>query len=91
VAVAVAAPRGDVAYQVDLRGQRVEEALEQLEQHLADAALAGMPQLRIVHGKGTGALRQAIRNELRGSRHVARFEPEPDSQGGDGATLVWLT
>jgi DNA mismatch repair protein MutS2 len=88
--VAVAAPTGDVAYQLDLRGLRRDEALERLEQYLEQAALAGLPQARIVHGKGTGAIRQAVRDHLRRSPWVSRFAPEPDAQGGDGATAVWL-
>jgi DNA mismatch repair protein MutS2 len=88
--VAVASPRGDVPYQLDLRGLRRDEALERLEQYLEDASLAGLPSARIVHGKGTGAIRQMVRDLVRRSRHVTRFEPEPDAQGGDGATAVWL-
>jgi DNA mismatch repair protein MutS2 len=77
--------------QLDLRGLRAEEALERLEQYLYDAATAGLPEARIVHGKGTGALRQAVRETLRASRFVSRYSSEPDAQGGDGATAVWLT
>jgi len=88
--IAVASPRGEVPYQLDLRGLRRDEALERLEQYLEDASLIGLPEARIVHGKGTGAIRQAVRDTLRRSRYVARFTPEPDSNGGDGATQVWL-
>jgi DNA mismatch repair protein MutS2 len=88
--LALATPRGDVPFQLDLRGLRRDEALERLEQYLEDASLAGMPEARIVHGKGTGAIRQAVREELRRSQYVTRFAPEPDSSGGDGATQVWL-
>jgi DNA mismatch repair protein MutS2 len=86
----VATPRGDVPYQLDLRGARRDEALERLEQYLEDASLAGLPEARIVHGKGTGAIRQAVRETLRRNQHVARYAPETDSSGGDGATQVWL-
>jgi DNA mismatch repair protein MutS2 len=86
----MASPRGDVPYQLDLRGLRRDEAIERLEQYLEDASLIGMPESRIIHGKGTGAVRQAVREELRRSQHVARFAPEPDASGGDGATQVWL-
>jgi DNA mismatch repair protein MutS2 len=89
--VALSGPRGDVPYQLDLRGLRRDEALERLQGYLEEAALAGLSQARIVHGKGTGAIRQAVRDALRTSDYVARFQPEPDSAGGDGATLVWLT
>jgi DNA mismatch repair protein MutS2 len=88
--VAMASPRGEVPYQLDLRGLRRDEALERLEQYLEDASLIGMPEARIVHGKGTGAIRQAVRDTLRRSQYVARFAPEPDASGGDGATQVWL-
>jgi DNA mismatch repair protein MutS2 len=89
--VAVIAPAGpDVPYQLDLRGLRRDEALERLEQYLEDAASAGLPQARIVHGKGTGAIRQAVREHLRASPWVARFAPELDASGGDGATAIWL-
>jgi DNA mismatch repair protein MutS2 len=88
--IAVASPRGEVPYQLDLRGLRRDEALERLEQYLEDASLIGMPEARIVHGKGTGAVRQAVRDTLRRSQYVARFTPEPDASGGDGATQVWL-
>jgi DNA mismatch repair protein MutS2 len=88
--VAVASPRGEVPYQLDLRGLRRDEALERLEQYLEDASLIGMPEARIVHGKGTGAIRQAVRDALRRSQYVSRFAPEPDASGGDGATQVWM-
>ncbi len=88
--IALATPRGEVPFQLDLRGMRRDEALERLEQYLEDASLTGLTQARIVHGKGTGAIRQAVRETLRSSPHVARFAPEPDSSGGDGATQVWL-
>jgi DNA mismatch repair protein MutS2 len=88
--LAMASPRGDVPYQLDLRGLRRDEALERLEQYLEDASLVGMPEARIIHGKGTGAIRQAVRETLRRSQHVARYTPEPDASGGDGATQVWL-
>jgi DNA mismatch repair protein MutS2 len=89
--ISVATPRGEVPYQLDLRGLRRDEALERLTTYLEDASLAGMPEARIVHGKGTGAIRQAVRDELRRSQYVARFAPEPDGAGGDGATQVWLS
>jgi DNA mismatch repair protein MutS2 len=70
---------------------RRDEALERLEQYLEDASLAGLPGGRIVHGKGTGAIRQAVRERLRSSSVVARFAAEADPSGGDGATQVWFT
>ena len=88
--IAIASPRGEVPFQLDLRGMRRDEALERLEQYLEDASLTGLSQARIVHGKGTGAIRQAVREALRRSPHVTHFAPEPDASGGDSATQVWL-
>lgn len=88
--VVLATPRGDVSVQLDLRGLRRDEALERLERYLEDAMLSGLSHARIVHGKGTGAVRQAVRETLRGSRFVSRYEPERDPHGGDGATLAWF-
>ena len=88
--MALATPRGDVPFQLDLRGMRRDEALERLEQYLEDAPLAGLSNARIVHGKGTGAIRQAVRELLRSSKAVDRFAAETDASGGDGATQVWF-
>ena len=88
--VALATPRGDVPFQLDLRGMRRDEALERLEQYLEDAPLAGLSNARIVHGKGTGAIRQAVRERLRSSNAVDRYAAEMDANGGDGATQVWF-
>jgi DNA mismatch repair protein MutS2 len=79
-----------VSLQLDLRGARAEEALAVLDRYLNDAAVAGVDRLRIVHGKGTGALRTAVRELL--SRHplVRSHEPAGAAEGGDGATIVRL-
>ncbi|HMK09839.1 MAG TPA: endonuclease MutS2 [Anaerolineales bacterium] len=76
--------------EIDVRGLTVEEALEALEQRLDSAYLAGMPFLRIIHGKGTGRLRQAIRRELRDNPYAAGFEAGKDAEGGEGVTVVRL-
>jgi len=74
--------------ELDLRGQRADEALEMLEAFIENAYLAGMPYVRIIHGKGTGRLRQAVRDALKQSRHVVRFEVGLDSEGGEGVTVA---
>ena len=74
--------------QLDLRGKRYEEALNEVDQYIDAAILAGYPQVRIVHGKGTGALRQGITKYLQNHRSVASFEFAPANQGGNGATIV---
>ncbi|MGH7920307.1 MAG: Smr/MutS family protein, partial [Candidatus Dormibacteraceae bacterium] len=84
------APRAAPPIQLDLRGQRALEAVETLDRYLDQAALAGMPWVRIVHGVGTGAVKAAVREHLRGSPLVAALEDAPQAEGGAGATLVRL-
>ena len=79
-----------VPLQLDIRGARADEALEVLDRYLNDAAVAGIGRLRIIHGKGTGALRTAIRVALTGHPLVRSQEPAGPSEGGDGATIVTL-
>ncbi len=76
--------------ELDLRGQRAEEALDALDTYLDNAFLAGLPFVRIIHGKGTGKLRIVIREALRKSPHVARFETGKENEGGDGVTVAHL-
>ena len=79
-----------VSGQLDIRGWRVEDALEELESYLNRVALSGMPWVRIVHGKGTGALRSAVRQHLARHPLVQSAEPAPQREGGDGVTVVRL-
>lgn len=74
--------------ELDLRGLRVEEALLRLEKYLDDAFLSDLPWVRIVHGKGTGALRHAVRERLSEHPHVASFRAGEAGEGGDGVTVV---
>ena len=76
--------------EIDLRGQRAEDAVDALDRYLENAFLAGMPFVRIIHGKGTGKLRQVIRQALTDSEHVSRFESGADNEGGDGVTIAHL-
>ncbi|HEX8298658.1 MAG TPA: Smr/MutS family protein, partial [Rubricoccaceae bacterium] len=73
---------------LDLRGARVDEALADVEQFVDAGLVAGVPSLEIVHGKGTGALRQAIHEALARRRDVSGFAVAPMDQGGDGVTVV---
>ena len=78
------------AQEIDLRGQYAEEALAHLEAFLDKAVRDGLNSVRIIHGKGTGALRTAVR-ELLGRHSLAKtFASESPKNGGDGATLVEL-
>jgi DNA mismatch repair protein MutS2 len=76
--------------ELNVIGQRADEAVEAVDKFLDAASLAGASQLRIVHGHGTGALRRAIGELLKGHPHVARFTAAPQDQGGSGATVVEL-
>src|SRR5450759_2136071 len=80
--------RPDVAMQLDMRGWRVEAALEELESYLNDAAMSGIASVRIVHGKGTGALRAAVREQLAHHPLVKSFALASPQEGGDGVTVV---
>jgi DNA mismatch repair protein MutS2 len=76
--------------ELDLRGQRVEEILPRLDKRLDDAFLAGLPFVRIIHGKGTGALRQAVRQQLRHHPLVKSQRPGEQGEGGTGVTVAYL-
>ncbi|OLC55628.1 MAG: hypothetical protein AUH85_08805 [Chloroflexi bacterium 13_1_40CM_4_68_4] len=86
----VSGSAASVPLQLDLRGARAEEALAVLDRYLNDAAVAGIDRLRIVHGKGTGALRTAVREMLASHPLVREHESAAQSEGGDGATIVRL-
>ncbi len=83
--------RPEVATQLDMRGWRVEQALEELDTYLNDAVMSGMSSVRIVHGKGTGALRAAIREQLAHHPLVKSYTSAPPQEGGDGVTVVKLS
>jgi DNA mismatch repair protein MutS2 len=74
--------------ELDLRGQRSEEALALLEDYLDRAFMAGMPFVRIIHGKGTGKLRSEVRRTLQGHPQIASFDEGQEKEGGAGVTVV---
>ena len=76
---------------LDLRGCTVEEALQRLDRHLDAAARAGLPWVRIIHGKGSGALRRAVRDFLGDYPLISGYEPGGDREGGAGVTVAKLT
>lgn len=75
---------------LDLRGRRVEEVLPKLENFVDEAAMFGMQELRIIHGKGDGILREVVRNYLRTHERVQRAEDEHVERGGAGVTVVTM-
>jgi DNA mismatch repair protein MutS2 len=74
--------------ELDIRGQRVEEGLSELTTFIDQAYLSQMPWVRIIHGKGTGRLRTAVRKALKKNKQVASFEEGKDGEGGAGVTVV---
>ncbi len=75
----------------DLRGMRVDDGVSMASSFLDRALNDGQDVVFLLHGHGTGALRDAIRGELQRTPYVARFQGEEADRGGDGVTVVWLT
>jgi len=80
----------DVKTEIDLRGQTCDEAWEEVDKYLDDACLVGMKNVRIIHGKGTGALRRFLRHQLPAHPRVESIRPGGPGEGGDGVTVVTL-
>jgi DNA mismatch repair protein MutS2 len=83
-------PHPSPGMELDLRGQRVEEILPRVDKYLDEAFLAGLPFVRIIHGKGTGALRQAVQQELRNHPLVQSYRAGEEGEGGSGVTVAYL-
>jgi DNA mismatch repair protein MutS2 len=79
-----------VAAELNLIGQRVDDAIDESDKFLDRALLEGKQAVRIIHGFGTGTLRKAIREHLRKHPAVRSFRAGADNEGGDGATVVEL-
>lgn len=80
--------RTNLSNRLDIRGYRVEDALDELELYLDKASLANLTPVTIIHGHGTGALKSSVRDFLSTSPYVAKFRPGEDSEGGDGVSVV---
>ncbi len=76
--------------EIDLRGQRVEEAIVELEKYIDLAQLSGWKELRIIHGKGTGALRQSIQSYLKNKTHILSYRLAKYGEGDAGVTIIGL-
>lgn len=79
-----------VSLELDLRGERYENALLKVEKYIDDALLAGYPRVSIIHGKGTGALRQGVQEYLKNHRSVKKYRFGEAGEGGSGITVVEL-
>lgn len=80
--------RINLSNKLDLRGTRVEEALDALESYLDKASLANLSPVYIIHGHGTGALKSAVRKFISTSPYVAKYRAGEDAEGGDGVSVV---
>ncbi|MEO1165414.1 MAG: Smr/MutS family protein, partial [Chloroflexota bacterium] len=76
--------------ELDLRGQRVDEALKNVDYYIDAAYLSGLPFGRIIHGKGTGKLRQAVRDFVHHHTLVSKVEQAKPSEGGSGVTIIHI-
>jgi DNA mismatch repair protein MutS2 len=83
-------PRQSPGMELDIWGQRAEDGLDLLDRYLEQAFLSGLPFVRIIHGKGTGRLRQVIREALKDNPHVKKWESGMENEGGDGVTVAQL-
>ena len=83
--------RNNVMPEVHLRRLTVDEALPKLDKFLHDTFIAGLHQVRVVHGKGTGTLRQVVRKHLNGHTLVKSYRTGIYGEGGIGVTIVELS
>jgi DNA mismatch repair protein MutS2 len=83
-------PEGIAASELDLRGRTVEEAIREVDRTLDGVLLAGGTWLRIIHGKGTGALRGAVTEQLEKDERVKSFRLGEPAEGGSGVTIAVL-
>lgn len=77
-----------ISTEIDVRGERVEEAVNKVDQYLDQALLANYPKVTIIHGMGTGAVRKGVHQYLKKHSQVTAFNDAPANQGGNGATIV---
>ena len=80
--------RYDLSQTLDLRGYRVEEALDELEAYLDKASLANLTPVYIIHGHGTGALKSVLRDYISTSPYVCKYRVGEQAEGGDGVTVI---
>jgi DNA mismatch repair protein MutS2 len=75
---------------LDLRGQRYDEALRKFDKYMDDVLLSGLHEVKVIHGKGTGALRAGINDYLKNNKEIVSYRPGNDKEGGYGVTIVTL-
>ena len=77
-----------ISMEINLLGKTVDEALSELDKYLDDAYLSHLPSVRIVHGKGTGALRNAVQQHLRKAKYIDSFRLGEFGEGDAGVTIA---
>ena len=75
-------------FELDLRGKMQDEAMELLNKNIDDALLLGIPGFKILHGRGTGAIKNMVRSQLKKYKEVTHYGDEDHAHGGDGVTVV---
>jgi len=80
----------NISKEIDVRGLLAEDALLIVDRYLEDANLAGLDSVRVIHGKGTGALRKAVRSYLKDHHYVVNFRDGLREEGGFGVTVIQL-
>ena len=76
---------------VDVRGERVDDALAKVERFMDNAIMKNRSVIYVLHGHGTGRLKKGLREEFASSQYISKFEAAPRDKGGDGVTVVWLS
>jgi len=84
------AKSASISSEIDVRGNNIDEAITIIDKYLDDAAISSLNQVRIIHGKGTGALRKGLHDHFKGHPHVKKFEDAAYNEGGNGATVIIL-
>ncbi|AWN33050.1 MULTISPECIES: endonuclease MutS2 [Lactobacillus] len=90
VSAVSASRRSNIRSELDLRGQRYDEAMTNLDRYIDSALLSGLDVVTIIHGIGTGAIRKGVWQYLKTSKHVKSYNYAPANEGGNGATIVHL-
>ena len=88
VDISISSRKLNFSPEIDIRGQRLQEALDTVTHYIDDAIMLGMGEVRIIHGKGTGVLHQEIQKYLRTIRGISSVTDEDVRIGGSGVTIV---